>query len=103
VVLTAFYVIMGLAAVTMLVGLGMAIDLLKVARGGKIGRVVRILLVLIVGFTGGYAVAPFMPSLPREVGLILVAVVYLLGAAFVVLVLSLIRSLIKKVFAELNV
>lgn len=85
------------AIVLMLTGLWMAIRLRRIASGGTIGKVVNTLLVLILMFTAGYFAAPFMPYLPPEAGLILTAVVFFFGAAYVIIVLWLITRLVRQV------
>lgn len=100
--LIAFYALVAGAIILMLIGLVMCLRLRRVATGGTIGRVVNILLVLILLFTFGYFGAPFMPHLPPEVGLVLTAVVFFFGAAYVILVLWLINRLVSQVLKALE-
>jgi hypothetical protein len=61
-----------------------------------------LLAAFIVLFLIGYLAAPFAPALPESVAHLLTAVVFLLGAVFVVIVLRLIEALVKQVFEELE-
>jgi len=102
-VLILYYVIISMAILVMVLGLVTVIRLRKIAPGGKIGRVVGILLGFIVLFLLGYLAGPFLPMLGDTIWpLILTAVVFLFGAIFVVLVLRLIQNLIQQVFKELE-
>jgi hypothetical protein len=101
--LTAYYTIISLALAVMIYALATAIRLRRVARGGKIGRVVAVLTGFIVFFLLGYLAGPFLPMLDDPAyGLMLTAVVFLFGALFVVLVLRIIEALVRKVFQELG-
>ena len=97
-----FKVIICVAIVCMAAALVLVIRLLRLARGGKVGRAMRWLLAFVVIFLIGYLAAPLCLWLPAEWSLLLTAVVFLLGAVFVILVLSLVRSLVEQVFAELK-
>jgi len=102
-VLILFYALISLAILVMVVGLIQVIRLRRLAPGGKIGRVVGILLAFIVLFLLGYLAGPFLPLLGDSIWpLILTSVVFLFGAVFVVLVLRLIQTLIQQVFKELE-
>jgi hypothetical protein len=100
--LVAYYVVVAMAIVTMIVGFSMALGLKKMAPGGTIGKVVNWLLTLIVLFVGGYFVTPFMPRMTMEVNLLFTASIFFFGGVFVVLVLWLIRNLISRVMEELG-
>ena len=100
--ITVFYILISAAILCMLVSLVLVFRLRRLAKGGQIGRVVTLLTAFIVFFLAGYLVAPFAPQLEPELGLILAAVVFLFGAVFVIIVLSLISALMKKVFDELQ-
>ncbi|MCP4678138.1 MAG: hypothetical protein GY854_22010 [Deltaproteobacteria bacterium] len=95
--LSAFFILISLAIVLMIVGLFMAFQLRKTATGGVIGKVVNTLIGLIVLFMLGYVVAPFMPRLPTETILLLMGIVFFFGAVYVVLVLWLIKRLVRQV------
>jgi hypothetical protein len=97
-----FYVVIGLAIVVMLGALVLVVRLRKIARGGRIGRVVNVLAAFVVFFLTGYLAAPFAPALPESAANLLTAVVFLFGAVFVVIVLRLIETLVKQVFEELE-
>lgn len=100
--LGVFYVVIAAAAVVMAAALAMAIRLRRLASGGHIGRVVGLLLGFIAVFMLGYAIAPLAPRMSREAALLLMSAVFLSGAIFVVIVLRLIDSLVRKVFDELG-
>lgn len=101
--LILYYAIISLAILTMLIGLAEVIRLKRIAPGGKIGRVVGVMLGFIILFLLGYLAGPFLPMLGDTLWpLILTAVVFLFGAVFVVLVLRLIHNLIQQVFKELE-
>ena len=95
--LNVYYVLVALAILTMLVGLFLAVRLKKSASGGVVGKVVNLIIGLIALFTAGYAVAPFLPALPKEAALVLLGIVFFFGAIYVVLVIVVIRRLVKKV------
>lgn len=98
----AFYALIAAAIAVMLFALVQAVRLATVARGGYIGRAVRLMLVFVGLFTLTYLASPLLPLLPAEYAVVLTAAVFLLGAVFVALVLNIIRALIKQVFEELN-
>ncbi|MCU0665147.1 MAG: hypothetical protein MUC50_22830 [Myxococcota bacterium] len=98
----AFYALIAAAIAVMLFALVQAVRLATVARGGYIGRAVRLMLAFVVLFTAAYLASPLLPLLPAEYALLGTAVVFLLGAVFVALVLNIIRALIKQVFEELK-
>ncbi len=100
--LTVFYVVIAAAIVTMFGGLVYCVRLMRVAPGGVIGRVLKLVNALIVVFCVGYLASPFMPRLPREVSLLFVALIFFFGAVYVVLVLWIIRSLIGRVMSEIK-
>lgn len=100
--LIVYYSIIALAILFMFSGFVMVGRLRRIARGGTVGRAVNIILSLIIFFAVGYLAALYMPRLPQEVNLLLVASVYLFGSIFVVLVLWLIHSLIRNVMHELE-
>ena len=100
--LTVYYIVIAVAILFMISGFYMVSRLKRIARGGTIGRVVNIILTLIVIFAAGYFTALYMPKLPMEVNLLLVAMIYLFGAMFVVLVLWLIKNLVRQVMHELE-
>ena len=97
-----FYAVISAAILCMFCGLYLVIRLRSFTKGGMVGRVVNVLMALIIFFTIGYLVGPFMPQLGCQWVMILTAVVFLFGAIFVVLVLWLIQKLIKQVFDELK-
>lgn len=97
-----YYAIIALAILAMLVGMVLALRLRRIARGGQVGKVVNLLVVFIGMFTAGYLFAPLMPKIPPAVGLVVMSLVYLFGALYVILVLWLIQSLVRKVMAELE-
>ncbi len=97
-----YYLVIAFAIITMMYSLWLAQKLRRITRGGKIGRVVNVLTAFIILFTAGYLLSPLFPSLPRDFGLIVMAMVFLLGALFVSLVLWIIKALIGQVFKELK-
>jgi hypothetical protein len=100
--LGVFYAVIVLAVGVMVAALALVLRLRKVARGGRIGRVVNLLVGFILFFLIGYLVAPFTPRLPPSVAHLLTAIVFLFGAVFVVIVLRLIDALVRQVFEELE-
>jgi hypothetical protein len=96
------YIIFTGAIVLMTVSLIYAVRLKSIARGGKIGRTLRFLFAFIVVFLAGYAISPLIFQISKDVALLLTAVVFLLGAIFVLIVLHVIRTLILRVFQELD-
>lgn len=100
--LAVFYAVTVCAIAVMISGLVMAVRLRRVAPGGKVGRVVSLLVAFIALFLVGYLVSPLLPRLPAQVSFVLVSVVFLLGAVYVVLVLWLIGRLVHQVMEELD-
>jgi Flp pilus assembly pilin Flp len=98
-----YQVVLGVAAAIMIAGLVIAIKLVRLARGGMIGRVARALLVFIIAFLGGYIAALWLPSMEEGAASLLVGFVFLFGAVFVVIVLRLVQTLVSQVFDELGV
>lgn len=98
----AYYVLCAVAIVMIFVALVLVLRLRRFAKGGYVGQAVNVLLVFILFFLVAYLVTPFLLSIPPEYGFILMGVVFLFGALFVVLVLRLIDSLVRKVFEELD-
>ena len=100
--LIGFYVIIAAAVVTMLFALGLAFRLRRVARGGKVGRVVNLLTVFIALFLTSYLCGPIFPRLSAAAVSLFTALVFLAGAVFVVIVLRVLDSLVRQVFDELK-
>lgn len=98
----AFYSVVGCAIAVMLGALVQVFRLRQIARGGSVGRVVNVLAGFISFFTIGYLVSPFFLLLPASVVHLTAAIIFLFGAVFVVLVMRLIESLVRKVFEELD-
>lgn len=97
-----YYAAISLAILVMLWALVLVFRLRTTARGGKIGRVVNLLIGFIVFFLLGYIAGPFLPQLGHEVTLLLTSLVFVFGAVFVVIVLKIIEKLIRQVFEELG-
>jgi hypothetical protein len=95
--LAIYYALCGASIIFMTVGLVMALRLSRYAKGGDVGKVLRILLVFIALFFAGYIAAPFMPLLPAEAGHFLMGVVFLFGAIYVIIVLWLLGRRIKQI------
>ncbi|HUU00125.1 MAG TPA: hypothetical protein VM425_01650 [Myxococcota bacterium] len=101
--LCVFYAVLTLALVCMLVSVIWVVRLYRLTRGGTIGRVVTIMAGLICFFTAGYAAAFFVPYLPATFAMMLTAFVFLFGAIFVLIVLSLIGKTIRRAFEQLQI
>ena len=63
-------------------------------KGGVVGRRWKILATLVLLFAVGYLAMPFMGKLPPESLRIIVSVIFLFGAVYVVVTISLIRRII---------
>ena len=99
----AIYITFGFAFLVMGAALGCAFNLHTVAKGGRIGRTVRVLIGFISVFLLSYAVAPFLLHMNGDSAALLSAAVFLLGAIFVIIVLRIVRNLIQRVFQELDI
>lgn len=83
-----------LAVVIMLYALWQVFALKQHIQGGMVGRRWKILASLVVLFALGYIGMPFMGELPPETLNIVVAVIFLFGAVYVVVTISLIKRII---------
>jgi hypothetical protein len=83
------------AIIVMLYALWMVITLKKNIPGGMVGKYWNFLLALVVLFAGGYIAMPFLGNL--DVGLLrmAVALIFLFGAVYVVVTITLINKVIK--------
>jgi hypothetical protein len=97
-----FFAVIAGAIGTMLYALVLAVRLRKVARGGKVGRVVSWLIGFVAVFTAGYLSGPFFPYLPADLVILIAAFVFLFGAIFVIIVLRMIGALTQQVFEQLD-
>lgn len=86
--------ITAVAVVIMLYALWRVIALKQHIQGGVVGRRWKILAALVLLFAVGYLAVPFMGELPPETLRIVVAVIFLFGAVYVVVTISLIRRII---------
>ena len=100
--LILFYTLVALSLLTMLFAVYQVFRLRKIATGGKVGRVVKLLGLFIGLFLLGYGVAPWLPELPPEISYLLTSGVFFMGAIFVVIVLRVIENLVTQVFEELG-
>ena len=100
--MTLFYAVIGAAILVMTVALVVVWRLRRLTRGGSIGRVVNLLGAFVVLFLAGYLAAPILQTLKGDVALLLMAVVFLFGAIFVVLVLRIIHGLVEQVVKDLR-
>ena len=98
-----YYLVLSLALLTMLVAVVSVSRLYRLTHGGTIGRAVRIMAGLIYFFAVGYLAAFFAPQLPVEYFLMLTAAVFLFGALFVVIVLTVIGRTIRRAFEQLQI
>lgn len=99
----ATYTILGAAIILMGIAMVCAFQLRTIAKGGKIGSSVRFLMGFIVLFFVAYLSTPFILQATGEYALLLSAGVFLLGAIFVIIVLRIIKTLIRRVFQELDI
>ncbi|TDY00554.1 hypothetical protein [Thiohalophilus thiocyanatoxydans] len=83
-----------LAVITMLYALWQVFALKEHIQGGMVGRRWRILAALVVLFALGYIAMPFMGQLPVNTLHSVVAVIFLFGAIYVVVTISLIKRII---------
>ncbi len=83
-----------LAVVTMLYALWQVFALKHHIRGGMVGKSWKILAALVLLFAIGYIAMPFMGKLPPETLQIIIAVIFLFGAVYVVVTISLIKRII---------
>ena len=97
-----FPVMMAVALAIMLLGLVLTLRLKRIASGGTIGKAVNIMIGFITLFTLGYGVGFLIPKADGDLILLFTGTILLLGAAFVLLVLWLIRRLMIKVLKALE-
>jgi hypothetical protein len=83
------------AILVMLYALYSSFTLKNKVPGGKVKKTWGVLNGLIVMFTLGYLTTPFFRLLPQEVKDILVGVIFLAGAAFVVIVTKLFYKIVE--------
>ena len=83
-----------LAVITMLYAFWQVFALKQHIRGGMVGRRWKILASLVLLFAVGYIAMPFMGKLPPETLQVVVAVIFLFGAVYVVVTISLIKRII---------
>lgn len=83
-----------LAVVTMLYALWQVFALKQHIQGGMVGKSWKILAALVLLFAVGYIAMPFMGKLPPENLQVIVAVIFLFGAVYVVVTISLIKRII---------
>lgn len=84
-----------MAVIIMLYALWRVIALKQHIHGGVVGRRWKVLASLVLLFAVGYIAIPFMGKLPPETLRIVVAVIFLFGAVYVVVTISLIRRIIQ--------
>lgn len=88
------YLIMGMAVVTMLYALWQVFALKKHIPGGVVGKSWKSLAILVALFAVGYLAMPFMGRLPPDELYLIVGIIFLFGAIYVVMTISLIKRII---------
>lgn len=89
------FVVSILAVIVMLYALVLAIKLKKHLSGGLVGRNWKFLIALVSIFAAGYIAMPFLGELSREVLQLVVGVIFLFGAIYVVITITLIRRIVE--------
>jgi len=83
------------AILVMLYALWRVISLKSQIPGGMVGRNWNILLLLVVLFAVGYIAMPFLGQLSAEVLRLVVGLIFLFGAIYVVITITLIHRIIE--------
>ena len=94
-----FGTIIMLALAIMLYCVWFTFSLRKLVPGGVIGRNWSLLTALVLLFAAGYAVTPVIAKLSDDVLRIATASIFLFGAAYVLVTLRLMHSIIKSLSA----
>ncbi len=88
------FIIMGLAVIIMLYALWQVFALKKHIPGGVVGRSWKGLAGLVVLFAVGYLAMPFLGKLAPEDLYLVVGIIFLFGAVYVVITISLIKRIV---------
>jgi len=83
------------AILIMLYALWRVISLKSQIPGGMVGRNWNVLLLLVVMFAVGYVAMPFLGQLSAEVLRLVVGLIFLFGAIYVVITITLIHRIIE--------
>jgi hypothetical protein len=83
------------AIIVMFYALYMALAFRKKVTGGKVKSTWSVLVGLIVLFSAGYLTTPFFRLLSPDIKDLLVGVIFLAGAAFVVIVVRLLYKIVE--------
>jgi hypothetical protein len=89
-----FTIVSGLAIITMLVAVVKAYEYNKSIPGGEVGRAWHALLSLVTFFLVGYLTTPFFIVLSQETKDLIVAIIFLLGAVYVLITLWLVHRIV---------
>ncbi len=84
------------AILVMLYCLALVLSLKKSIPGGMVGKAWNFLTVLVVLFTLGYLATPFFGLIPAEIMKLLVSLIFLFGAIYVVITVTLIYRIIEE-------
>jgi hypothetical protein len=92
--------ILGIVALcVMLVNLYFTFSMRDKISGGVIGKRWRAMTGLVILFTLGYFILPFVGSLSEEVLRLIVSLIFLFGAVYVMITLRLILSIVKELMS----
>jgi hypothetical protein len=91
----AFLILSVLSILVMFYALVTALGLRNKIPGGKVRSTWNTLVMLIVIFSLGYISTPFFRLLPPEIKDVLVGIIFLAGAAFVVIVIKLFYKIVE--------
>jgi len=92
-----FALLLNVAAILVMIFCLVTVVLLrKTVPGGMVGRQWRTLSMLVLVFTIGYFVIPFFTRLPPELINLIVAVIFFLGAVYVLITIRLIYRIIEE-------
>jgi hypothetical protein len=92
--LDLFTIVSGLAIITMLIDVVLAYEYNKSIPGGEVGKAWNALLSLVTLFLMGYLTTPFFIVLSQEVKDLIVALIFLLGAVYVLITLRLVHRIV---------
>jgi hypothetical protein len=95
-----FTVISGLAIITMFIALWKAIDYKSSVPGGVVGKTWNLITSLVVLFFIGYLTTPFFVLLPQDIKDLIVAFIFLFGAIYVLVSISLVHKIITVMKGE---
>lgn len=94
-----FSVSTAVSLLAIVVMIGCLVNVLRLGKnmpGGIVGRTWKQLTALVILFTVGYLVTPFFPMIPTHIANLVVALIFLFGAAYVWITVSLIHRVIRE-------